>query len=470
MSTVAVPWKIRTPWILRLARWIALRFAGGPPEANARRLIGLAWPIVISMLGGAATGAIDVMRVGHLGTSALAAAGLGMTTSFLPISVGLGIAAGLRSEASRRAGAGDAGRVRLAGQALWLAAIVGVPVMALAPFARVLIGLTGAADPVADQAAAFAVIRLVGSPIWFASAGLGAFHAAEERTRITMVAQVLACATQVTGDLVLLEGWGPVPALGLRGAALAGILGQAVSASFLAFHARHALAAGLGVDRAALTGVLKVGLPLGAHNALEVASFALFATMLVSAGEVHLAAHLVTARLLSVSFLPGIAIAEATSVLVGRALGAGRPDHARVAWESGLSVAAAGMGAFALLFVGIPEALLRPFAVEPGVALLAAKLLWIAAAFQLLDAVATVSHAALVGAGDTRYAMLAGSAAGWLVKIPIAAALVGPAGLGAVGAWLGLAVEVAVSAWLNASRIRSGAWLRQAPMGDAALA
>ena len=452
-------WQIRTPWILRLVRWIARAFGAGPPDASPRRLIGLAWPIVLSMFGGAATGAIDVIQVGHLGTAALAAAGLGMTLSFVPISVGLGIAAGLRSEASRRAGAKDASRVRLAGQALWLAGIVGLPVVALSPFAALFVALTGADGEIATQATAFATIRLVGAPLWFASAGLAAFHSAEERTRTTMVAQLLACATQVAGDLVLLEGLGPVPALGLRGAALAGILGQAVAAAFLAWRARPALAFGLRPDPGALRAVLRVGLPLGAHNALDVASFALFASMLVGAGQVHLAAHLVTARILSLSFLPGIAVAEATSVLVGRALGAGRPADARAAWASGMFVATTGMGAFGLLFVGAPASLLAPFAVEPSVAVLAGRLLWIAAAFQILDAIATVSHAALVGAGDTRYAMVAGSAVGWFVKLPIAAVLVGPVGLGAVGAWLGLAVEVAASAWLTSVRIRSGAWL-----------
>ena len=107
----------------------------------------------------------------------------------------------------------------------------------------------------------------------------------------------------------------------------------------------------------------------------------------------------------------------------------------------------------------VPGPLIAIFGADPVVADIARDTLLIAAALQVMDAVATVALGSLAGAGDTRFVMVATVGANWLCKVPVSTALVVGAGLGAPGAWLGLMFEIAVLAAVAGSRVRGTRWL-----------
>jgi MATE family multidrug resistance protein len=193
-----------------------------------------------------------------------------------------------------------------------------------------------------------------------------------------------------------------------------------------------------------------------------VAAFVLFAGMLARLGETELAAHVLVLRVISLSFLPGHAIGEASSVLVGQAVGGRRPDLARQAWSRGTLLALGVMTTLASIFALIPELVVAPFGPSPEVVELSIHLLWVGAAFQVFDAVAMVGLSTLNGAGDTRFAMWCSVLPSWLVKLPVGAGLALSAELGAVGAWLGLTAEIVVVSGLVVLRIRGDRWLRLA--------
>ena len=180
--------------------------------------------------------------------------------------------------------------------------------------------------------------------------------------------------------------------------------------------------------------------------------------MLARVGEADLAAHVLVIRVVLVSFLPGLAIAEASGVLVGQAIGAGRIDEARDAWRAGLGLAVAVMATGGVAFLLFPTALLAVFDAEPAVVAIGRELLVVAAAFQVFDAIATVALMALNGAGDTRFTMVTNVAAAWLVKVPVGTALALGLGLGATGAWLGLTAEIVVLSVLWTWRVRGVRW------------
>ncbi|MFT7519806.1 MAG: MATE family multidrug resistance protein, partial [Kiritimatiellia bacterium] len=90
---------------------------------------------------------------------------------------------------------------------------------------------------------------------------------------------------------------------------------------------------------------------------------------------------------------------------------------------------------------------------------LGVTLLAIAALFQLADAMAMVNLHTLIGAGDTRFTMLASVGCSWFVQVPVSLVLVVLLGWGAVGAWLGLTAEIFVLAAITLVRIRSNSWL-----------
>src|SRR5690606_10206650 len=154
---------------------------------------------------------------------------------------------------------------------------------------------------------------------------------------------------------------------------VAGLIGLAILA--VAFARSEAIGASRRPSRPLLRRVWDMGHPMGVQDAMDVGAFALFMTILTAAGEVHMAAHVVVVRIISISFLPGYGIASATGVLVGQSVGANRPDLALQAMRSGLALAIGGMAALGVVFVTMPEPLLAVFGAEPEVEAVGRRLL-----------------------------------------------------------------------------------------------
>jgi MATE family multidrug resistance protein len=192
---------------------------------------------------------------------------------------------------------------------------------------------------------------------------------------------------------------------------------------------------------------------------LNVLGFTVFLGILARVGVAQLAAHVVVIRIISVSFLPGHAISEATSVLVGQAVGADSPLSARLAHRFSTFLALIVMASWALVFVFIPEPLINVFDAGIQVSLIAQELMCIGALFQVLDAVAMVALGALNGAGDTRFTMIITVTCAWLVQIPLGLFLAFSMDLGAAGAWWGITVEILLIAIIGVWRIQGDHWL-----------
>ncbi|MFT5684480.1 MAG: MATE family multidrug resistance protein [Myxococcota bacterium] len=430
-----------------------------PARIHTMTVLGLAWPIMVSMLSHTAMNVVDTIFVGRLGTAQLAALGLAMTLCWLLHSFVNGILSGLKIAISQRVGAQDeAAAGRLAWQGLWIAGIAGALIAATGPLGEPLFDLMGGSQAVRDYATAFFSIRMLGAPMLFAIFSMNAWFHGHGETRLPMVAALVGNAVNIALDPILIEIYG------VQGAAAATVIGLTTSALWLAWRLwPQLIGVAHHIERRWLSEVWRLGSPIGTRYLLEVGSFAIFAAMLAQAGDAELAAHVLVIRIVSVSFLPGYAIGEAASVLVGQAVGARKPRLARQATRRSLELAVGIMAACGLAFWLLPGPLMAPFSVTEEVASVAAGLLLVAALFQIFDAVAMICLSALNGAGDVRFTMLLSVGAAWLVKLPIGWLLALPLSMGAVGAWLGLLVEIIVVAGIALWRTRGEAWLAKGP-------
>jgi len=434
-----------------------------PMRIGPLQVLRLAWPILISMLSFTAMIVVDSIFVGQLGTAPLAALGLAAPAVFLLFAFGLGLIRGVKIVVAQRVGAGDEAAVeRGLWQMLWLATGFGLLLAVLAPLGRPIFVLMGGGPEVIAFAVPYFVVRALGAPLTLARHGVSAWLEGQGDMRTPMVATLLANGLNIVLDPIFIFGWGPVPRMETGGAALATVLAVGVAGLFLAWRVarRDGPEVGRGLDRRLMASVWWVGSPLGMRQLLEVGAWAVFVSMLARVGEEHLAAHVVVMRIVSVSFLPGLAVGEAGSVLVGQALGARKPWLAEQAWRASVRLAVVMMTVGAALFLAIPEALLAPFGVEGDVLALGRELLVLAALFQLFDAVAMVAQTILTGAGDTRFVLVSAVSVAWAFNLPIAWLLAVHWQLGAPGAWLALTLEIALTAALCAGRIAGGRWLQ----------
>ena len=432
-----------------------------PANIGVGTVFGLAWPIMVSMLSRTAMTTADTLFVGQLGTQHLAAIGLASVASFLGIAFGMGLLGGVNVAVAHRTGAQDHdGARRLWWQALYVAGGLGVVVASLFWVGPWIFPVLGGSDNATELASSWFSLRILGSPLAFATFGLTAWFQGRGDTRTPMVAVVLTNVLNIALDPLLIFGLGPVPELGIAGAAHATNVAQAVGLGFLVWRSQGERSSFVLPNRLALSEIWRLGSPLAIWYGLDVLAFALFVSLLARAGEAELAAHVVVLRIISVSFLPGHAVGEAGGVLVGQSVGAGRPELARQAWRSAARLGVAVMSVFGFVFILVPETLLWPFDLEPQVTQVAVGLMVVGAFFQVFDAVAMTGLGALKGAGDTRFTMWTGVLNSWLVKLPVGAYLALGAGLGAVGAWLGLTLDIIVLAVLATWRIESGGWLK----------
>jgi MATE family multidrug resistance protein len=167
--------------------------------------------------------------------------------------------------------------------------------------------------------------------------------------------------------------------------------------------------------------------------------FALIGVFAARLGAAHLAAHQVALAVTTVSYCAALGFGAAGSVLVGRAIGARDAAQTRRAGLLTLAGGSAVMVVSSLLLWLIPGRLAALLTDSPGVIELAIPTLTVAAFFQLFDGIQGIGVGVLRGAGDTRFAMIAGVGGHYLIGLPLAVVLGSVLDLGLVGLWAGLA-------------------------------
>ena len=206
------------------------------------QVLSLAWPVMVSLLSQTAMTMADVLYVSRLGTTPLAGIGLGTVAAYLLVSAAFGLTGGVRVLVAQATGAGRHRQARvLAWQGLWLAAAVGLVGLVLAPVAHPLARVFGASPQVADQGARYLAWCLGGTGATVATLALTSWFQGRGDTRTPMVVAVLSNLLNIAMDPVFIFGFGPIPALGIAGAAATTILAQVLSALVLALLVRRHL-------------------------------------------------------------------------------------------------------------------------------------------------------------------------------------------------------------------------------------
>ena len=424
-------------------------------ERPGRELVRLAWPITVSMVSFSMMTLTSTAFVAHIGADELAGVGLGGVVGFALVCFGIGLLRGAKTLVSQAVGACRYDRIpELLGAALGLAIALGVAAAAAGHLVAPLLVSLSASPRAGQFAAQYLMIRSAGAPLVLLFAALREARYGEGDTRAPMRASLTGNAVNFALDATLILGLG----WGVRGAALATICGNATELAMLAWPMRAALR-GVVWRRAAVRDVWAQGFPNGTQFIMEVGSFLILTLLVAAMSATDGAAHQMVLHLVNVSFLPAHALAESAAVLVGQAVGANRdaliPRVARRTLLIGASYAAGCLVFYALLGGAITRALASGNA---ALADRAATLVHVSLAFLVADAANVIARGILRGASDVRYAAIVGIATSWLTTPPLTWALGVACGLGAVGGWIGLAVEIVVGAGLFWRRVLRGGW------------
>jgi putative MATE family efflux protein len=284
-------------------------------------------------------------------------------------------------------------------------------------------------------------------------------------TRTPMWLTLVMNVWNVAAALVLVFGWGPVPAMGLAGAGLATASARAlggVLALVVLFSGKTVLrvrpAALFRWDGALLGRLVRVALPNLGETAVSRLGYTLFMSMVTGLGTATLAAHQIALRVESLSFMPGWGLSVAAATLAGQALGARDPDLAESAIRRTLLLALGLAGTIGVFFALFGRPLVTIFGSTPEVLDPAGIAVRISAAELPFLSAEMVLAGALRGAGDTRtplYVTIIGTV---FLRLAVVYLFVVVLGWGLAGVWWGTALDWAGRTALIWVLFRRGGW------------
>lgn len=443
-----------------------------------RRVFSLALPAVGEQLLNTLVGLADVYLVGNMAlavtaalgytsATALTAAGLGNQFTWVVMVLFMAVGVGATAVGARAIGARDEqGLPRIVRQTMVLALAVGAVATLLGLLlAEPFMALVGAPAEARAIGAAYIRINALGFlPAALLLAGTALLRGAGD-TRTPLLVMLGVNAVNVGVSWALINGHLGMPVLGVEGAAIGtalarGLGGVALVLLLLRGHSGLRLRPDLRPDPETLRRLLRVGLPTAGEQLIFQAALLIFVRFVTDLGTAAYAAHNVTITIESLSFLPGMGYAAATSALVGQALGARRPELAeRYAYEA-LFQGGLMMTLLGATMVAFPAQLVGLFIGDPAVVAAATPVLRAAGLVQPALAVSFICLGALRGAGDTRWPLLSRLITTWVVRLPITFILVGWLGLGLPGVWLAMCTDFTLQAILALWRFSSGRWQR----------
>ena len=447
---------------------VSLQQKQSPWRHEFRATLALAWPLVFTNLTMSLIGATDVVMLGWLGATELAAASLGFNLAMLCAIFAMGLVT-----ASAPMMASELGRNphsvrdlrRTFRQSLWSALIVCLPIWVILWNTQAILLFLGQLPDLTSTAQAYirAYMWSILPFLWTLAARN--FLSALEKPLWSLIIGIAGVLANALFNYALIFGNFGVPALGVVGAGIGSILANSLMfLGMIAVISRHRdfrryrlFGRWWRSDWPRFAEMWRLGLPIAVSFGLEGGVFSV-AVMLMGLISIYaVAAHAIALQIASLTFMVPMGLAQAATVRVG--IGYGRKDNAmihRAGWTS-FVLGTGFMTAMALVILVIPGPLISIFiqgdsAENIAVVGLALQFLMVAALFQIVDGAQAVAQGMLRGLHDTRVPMVFAGFGYWVVGIGVGVWLAFPAGWGGVGIWTGLATGLGIVAVLLVAR------------------
>lgn len=307
---------------------------------------------------------------------------------------------------------------------------------------------------------------------------LGCYFTGIGKTKIVMSATILAMMVNVVLDYILILGKFGFEPMGVRGAAIATISGafSAVLMLTIAYLGRNNrqmffVASSFRFSLDIMKRLIRYGYPAGLELSLNFLAFGIMIALFHSQGDVVATASTIMFNWDLVAFIPLLGIEIAVTSLVGRYMGAGRPQAAHRAALSAIRTGIFYSVAILILFLTVPEFLVRifrPMEYDPifeTAVPLAAAMIRIAALYVLALAVMVALVGALRGAGDTFFTMVISVSAHWLF-VPLLYVSLKIFNLSVVISWFLLVVFFLIFCVILIWRFNTGKWKKIKVIGN----
>src|SRR5262245_36299180 len=434
---------------------------GSDRPHELRATVALAVPVVFVQLGFMAMGVVDTLMVGRISARVLAAVALGNLYFFNVSIFASGSIMALDPIVSQAVGANDQPAVARAVQrGLIISLRLGLLTRALLAVSAVVLHALRQPAEIVPDAAAYLRISIAGVVPYLAFGVFRQTLQAMHHVRPVVWTILVANIANAAFNWVFVYGHLGSPALGVAGSAIATAISRWIMLVLLLVVAWREIRPTVvpwqesSIAPKPLGKMLRIGIPIGAQQALEAGAFGAVGLLMGVLGTVQMAAHQIAITLAAFTFMVPLGVGQAAAVRVGHAIGAGDDARAKAAIRAAYICGVGFMTFAALAFLGAPRLLAHAFTPDERVVALAAVLIPIAGVFQVFDGGQAVGAGVLRGAGDTTAPLVVMLAAYWIVGVPVSAYLGFKTSLGPAGLWWGFVVSLAAVAIFLYLRIR----------------
>lgn len=423
----------------------------GIPKA----IVLLAVPMMLEMAMESIFALVDTYFVGQIGTEALTTIGLTEVMMTLVYSISIGLSTAPMAMVARFVGEKEPQKAgKAAGQAILLGIFVSTLIAVPGYYyAEDLLRLMGGSEAVVAQGVGYTRIMFATNVVIMLLFVInGIFRGAGEAAKAMRVLW-LANGINIVLDPIFIFGLGPIPAMGVAGAAVATSIGRGIGVAYqlyLLFGDRSLVKLGARawvVDWAMQVRILNIAANGAFQYVIASASWVFLMRIVASFGDAAVAGYTVAIRLILFTMLPAWGLANAAAAFVGQNLGAGQPDRAEQGVWVTLRITAVYLGVLSFGYYFLARPLVQGFSEEAAAVTYGIEALQIFALGYVFFGMGMIPVQAFNGAGDTRTPMLVNFVCFWLLEIPL-------------GYWLGqeLGYEVAgvVSAVVIAEVVLAG--------------
>lgn len=434
-----------------------------------KNAIDMAWPSAIEAVLVGLVSSIDIMMVGSLGASAIAAVGITNQPKFILLAIIFSLNVGVTAIVARRRGEKDReGANRCLRQALVICLMLSAILSVIGfTYARPLLLFAGAQADVIDYAVTYFRIIAIGNFFTSVSLTINAAQRGSGNTKISMRTNIIANIVNLTFNFLLINGHFGFPKLGVAGAAIATLLGNIVA--FLMSLRSITKADGFlhirfksdwKLDKETVKSIMSISSSSFVEQICMRVGFLVTTMLVASLGTIAFATHQICMNIVNLSFTFGDGLGIGASALVGQNLGAKRPDLATIYSKTIQRIALTVGAILFILFIGGRYFLVGLFTNDNSIILMGGKIMIIMAMMSPVQTVSVVIGGTLRGAGDTKFVAYSSLISIGIVRPLTTWLFCYPLGFGILGAWFSFMTDQCLRLLINSWRFKTGKWTK----------
>ncbi|MCH5210676.1 MAG: MATE family efflux transporter [Oscillospiraceae bacterium] len=435
-----------------------------------RTAMSMAVPAIVESFFVAFAGLIDSLMVSSLGSNAVAAVGLTTQPKFMGLAVFLAINVSLSALVARRFGESkrkEANNILVTALVLIiaLAVVLSIAFVALAPY---IMSLCGSSPETHDSAVIYYRIIMGGMIFNCVQMGINSAQRGAGNTKITMRTNITSNTLNIVFNYLLINGHLGFPALGIKGAAIATVLGTVVSCIMsiislmkpdIFVSIPYIIKEKIIPSWNAFKNIVKVGYSVFFEQILMRIGFMMTAIMAAKQGNAAMAAHQVGMNIMGLSFAFGDGLQTAAVALIGRSLGERKPERAKEFGRTCQMIGGIISVSLAVIYFFGAKLLMELFFREADIVAIGVTIMHIIIFVVLFQIRQVVYMGCLRGAGDTLYTAVASMISVTIIRTGVSYLCGYTLGWGIAGIWLGVLGDQLSRYVFATIRFKAGKWI-----------